>query len=111
MFLSFGTNWRVQGPPWSPDFNQPAEHVFNVVKPEYMQRTDSLPAHDMMPAAKQLLTRVIQERVTTESVRRGVDRLPLFWDVVASTPDQLITAPNGRVYSGVHGDWLPHELR
>jgi transposase len=102
---------RVETPPWSPDFNRPVEHAFGTIKRLYKTSREPLEGPDLMQAMKDRITALTRKYITAESVRKDVEGMPLMLKVIKSSPNEIVVAPNGKVYHGVQGGWTPRELR
>jgi hypothetical protein len=73
---------RLQHPAKSPDFNQPIEHVFALLKAEMQAELRANTRVKSMPGYLQLAQKLFMTKVTASGVGRDVASMPDFWQAV-----------------------------
>lgn len=111
--LTYEHGWfeRLPTPPWSPDFNKPAEHALGRIKRSFKARVVTPGPNPDMSQLRATLEECAREENQQGTIYRDVHSLPLMWRVIKAGQNEEVEGPAGKKYRGVAGFWTPHQLR
>lgn len=102
---------RLHLPTYSPDMHKVIEHTFAQLKRIIVQKLAQLQPYQVTAAAAQ---RIVQEafvELSTDSIRKDIESLPLAWSVISAATGVHIQGPGGRRFQGSAGGYPVAELR
>jgi hypothetical protein len=96
---------------YSPDLHKPIEHVFAQLKHAVQEQLLQPRSQPLTAAEAQQLVYDCFMAISTESIRKDVDSLPVTYHVVAGDKGVVSQGPDGRYHMCSGGDWPARQYR
>lgn len=96
---------------YSPDLHKPIEHTFAQLKHTVQEELLQPRSQPLTPAEAQQLVHDCFKAISTASIRKDVESLPVTYHVVAGDKGVVSQGPDGRYHVCSGGDWPARQYR